>query len=565
MKLLAHLVLADVRRHRFLLLAWLLVVALSAALDGLLPALDLDPATRQSLSPLISLWSLTETLLFVLVVAMVIQTHPAVGGNAFWMTRPIPPETLLASKAVLLGVAAIALPAAAWVVVMMFYRVPAGDHTAVTVHGVLFACWWVALLSIFAALTPTLSRYALALGGALLAVAISLSIAAAVAIATATDEFRPQRSQVIGDPTPDLVMLVLMTLGAVVALLVQYRHRSRARSVPLAAAAVALAIVAGTYWPWPLLAPRLTVPAWAATDRPALVVAPGSIEAVRVRTEGPRGRSWRSIRGRVYLEGLPRDTSAFISLVEGTLRIDGGPTLVSGAAGQSAVPADGGEEEPGARAARTVLGVERLIHGRTRRGESPVILTVPDEQFQNLAPETGTYDARFEVVPTTHVLEAVLPLRAGVTYQNGPYRVVVESLVRSPGALTVEIRQSNVWTPFHRSLPSVREFYLHNTRRAEAVAGAMDHQHSEMFGFLPMTLGSSSRSGFGAQRLQVTFPPRYGLEDEEFTLDEKWLAGAELVIVASAQQRAFERTLEVEEFPLRLAPPEPRGPDAPDS
>ena len=555
MKLLAHLVLTDVRRHRFLLLAWLLVVVLSAALDGLLPALDLDPATRPSLSPLMSLWSLTETLLFVLVVAMVIQTHPAVGSNAFWMTRSIPPDTLLASKAVVLGATAIALPAAAQAVVMVFYRVPGSDLAAVTVQGVLFACWWLALLAIFAALTPTLSRFALALGGALLAVAISLSIVAAMAIATASDDFRPQRSQVIDDPTPDLAVLVLMTLGGAVALLVQYRHRSRARSVALAAAAVAVAIVAGSYWPWPLLAPRLTVPAWAAGERPALVVLPGSIGALRIRTEGPRGRPWRSIRGRVYLEGLPPDTSAFVSLVEGTLRIDGRAALVSGMAGQFAVSADEGEEPPEMRAARSVLGVERLIHGGPRRGESPVIMAIPDDAFQQLAPAAGVYRGRFEVVPTAHAVEAVLPLRVGATHQNGPYRVVVESIEPGSRAVSIEVRQSNADTPLDRSLSVQRSFYLRNRERSEAVAGSFDMHRDVSFGLLPMGIGRPNVSGFAAERLVVELPPRYVPDDDEFALDEAWLAGAELVIVAATQQRAFERTLEVAEFPLRLAAP----------
>lgn len=552
MKLLAHLVRADVRRHRLLLLAWLVVVVVSAALDGLLPALDLDSATRRSLGPLIGLWSLTETLLFVLVIAMVIQTHPTVGSNAFWMTRPIPPGTLLASKAVLLGLAAIALPAVAQAVVMTFYRVPVGDLTAATTQGVLFACWWLVLLAMFAALTPTLARFALALGGALLAAAITLSIAAAVVISTVTGDFRPQRTPVIEDPTPDLAMLVLMTLGGAVALLVQYRHRSRARSVALAAAAVAVAIVAGTCWPWPFLAPRLTVPAWAADERPALVVLPSSIEALRIRTEGRRGRFWRSIRGRVYLEGLPPDTSAFVSLLEGTLRIDDRPALVSSVAGQFTVSADEGEEPPEMRAARSVLGVERLIHGGPPRGESPVIMTVPDDAFHELAPAVGVYRGRFEVVPTAHAVEAVLPLRVGATHQNGPYRVIIESLEPAPGAVSIEARQSNTNTALDRALPVRRSFYLRNRERSEAVASSFDIYQDASLGLLPIGIGRSYVSGFSAERLIVKFPPRYVVDDGEFALDEAWLAGAELVIVAATRQRAFERTLEVERFPLRL-------------
>ena len=38
-----------------------------------------------------------------------VQTHPLVGSDAFWMTRPIPPGTRLVSKTVLLGTVIIAV------------------------------------------------------------------------------------------------------------------------------------------------------------------------------------------------------------------------------------------------------------------------------------------------------------------------------------------------------------------------------------------------------------------------------------------------------------------------
>ena len=103
MKLVAHLVRADVRRFRLLLAAWVLIEVLSTVFTGVRPVLDADPRTMTAVeSPgnraVPDAMARDDRLL-----ALVVQTHPLVGSDAFWMTRPIPPRALLASKILLLG------------------------------------------------------------------------------------------------------------------------------------------------------------------------------------------------------------------------------------------------------------------------------------------------------------------------------------------------------------------------------------------------------------------------------------------------------------------------------
>ena len=76
-----------------------------------------------------------------------------------------------------------------------------------------------------------------------------------------------------------------------------------------------------------------------------------------------------------------------------------------------------------------------------------------------------------------------------------------------------------------------------------------------MDGPWPISSGGGSRPGFVAQRLYVEWPPRDGGQGERFTVDERWLGDAELVIVRSTQAQAFERTLEIQDFPLSLPQP----------
>ena len=79
--------------------SWLLLVAASAALEGAWPAMAVAMAARQTVGIGGNLLALAEVLFSVVFIALVVQEHPLVGTTAFWMTRPIPPRALLASKA----------------------------------------------------------------------------------------------------------------------------------------------------------------------------------------------------------------------------------------------------------------------------------------------------------------------------------------------------------------------------------------------------------------------------------------------------------------------------------
>jgi len=137
MTLLWHLIAADLRRHRLLLIAWLVVIAASATLEAVTPMLAADASVGVSTGMLGTLLWLTEWLLMAFIVALVIQTHPLVGSNAFWMTRPIRPGMLLAGKMALLGTVMVGVPVIARVVVMTIYHVPTRHVLAVSVDTAL--------------------------------------------------------------------------------------------------------------------------------------------------------------------------------------------------------------------------------------------------------------------------------------------------------------------------------------------------------------------------------------------------------------------------------------------
>ena len=137
MSIINHLIAADVRRHRLLLVAWLAIVIATTTLAGARPALAAG-GVGPTVGILSSLLSLTQVLLLLVLIPAVIQTHPLVGSDAFWMTRPIPPGTLLVAKLVLLGVATIVIPTLAEAILMAAYAVPLAQIVVVAAQTALY-------------------------------------------------------------------------------------------------------------------------------------------------------------------------------------------------------------------------------------------------------------------------------------------------------------------------------------------------------------------------------------------------------------------------------------------
>jgi len=556
MSLLTHLVIADVRRHRLVLAVWLFIVVATAIVDGARPLLGADPAVR-AVGILGSLLWLAYLLLMIVLIPLVVQTHPLVGSTAFWMTRPIPPRTLLVSKAVLLAVVMIAAPMLAEAVLMAAYYVPLAQIAAVAAQTALSQTFWMILLMTAAALTPNLTRFALVCGGALVALALLLAATLAISMATMEDSPPMSGGGDTGEPTSGFVLTVLAVVAGVALIVVQYRSRSRVRSVPVGASCLFLAFFAASAWPWPMLAPRLDVPAWVAAESTLRLSA--SAETVQVQVNErmspfSRRTEWRLARARVWLAGIEPKWSADVRVLEAALHLDGGTRLASAGSGYpSATPIEGNEERPTRGVLRHLLGVERLVDFHPPRGESAVVFFLRDSDFRKLAPATGTYRGRFQVRLTHHDLEATLPLQRGATHQNGAYRFIVEGVERTSASVSILARESDATSLFDRRPTSELSFYLRNRRASEAVVGSA-HDPGEGFflaRFLPFVYAVGRTSGFSARNLLVQFPPGYRVEGESFSIDDDWFKGAELVIVRAIHEGSVERPLEIAGFPLR--------------
>jgi hypothetical protein len=472
------------------------------------------------------------------------------------MTRPIPPRTLLASKLVLLGVMTVVAPAFANAALMAGYGVPPALIGKVAVETALDQTFWLIVLMAAAALTANLTQFALLCGGALVALALVVAGAAAILFARIDDAPTSAGSAATADPTGTIVLTVLAIVAGVALLAVQYRARSRVRSVPVGAAGLLLAFVVSEAWRWPVLAPKLDVPAWAARESALRLVAPG--ETVEVHEDMPMfsaRKAWRSASAQLRLAGVEPGWSADVGVLDATLDLDRGVRLASAASAYPVPVPIGEEQHPTRGVVGQLLGAQRVVDAAPPRAESAIVFFLRDAEFSRHTPATGRYRGRFHVGLTRHDIEARLPLRPGATHHEGAYRLAIVGVERTSGSVSILARESDATSIFDRRPVPRFDFYLRNERSGEAVLGGAQPLGEEFVfaRFLPFSMSSGSvrTSGFMTRGLLVRFPPGYGAEGASLSIDDDWVAGAELFVVRATREGFVERTLEIAGFPLR--------------
>jgi hypothetical protein len=112
MTIVRHILAKDLRRLRWLLLPWLVVVFSRVAIDAARSDLAFDDFTRQlALDNVSGLLLFIDVPMLVLLVSALVHDEPLVGADAFWLTRPIPPRALMTSKLAFAALFLIGAPA----------------------------------------------------------------------------------------------------------------------------------------------------------------------------------------------------------------------------------------------------------------------------------------------------------------------------------------------------------------------------------------------------------------------------------------------------------------------
>ena len=298
MRLVTHLLVADLRRFRSTLISWVALVVITTALEGAAPELVPNSGLALGASVASGLLSVATILYFVALIAVVVQNHTVVGTTAFWFARPIPPLSLLVSKAVLLvGVLAV-VPIAGDMVLMAVNHVPVFRMIPVVLQSFLIRTLAIAMVMCIAATTANLTRFTLVCVAALVGIGVVGASSLSLLLGQWSGGGRrfllstPQGGGPIDivsrtfDHTPDAIGILFVTTAAVVMLRSQYVSRYVRRSVGIGVAGLFIAIGVAAMWPWPIFVPRQSVPEWANDPRAATLA--GDPSAFRFDWSGIR-------------------------------------------------------------------------------------------------------------------------------------------------------------------------------------------------------------------------------------------------------------------------------------
>jgi hypothetical protein len=351
------------------------------------------------------------------------------------------------------------------------------------------------------------------------------------------------------DPTPVIVSGVVLSALVLMACAVQYRTRSRWRSAAALGGGVAAAWLAASYWPIPLLAERLLVPAWAESPGALVVSAREAVASLDENRWSDRMR-WRSVVGPLTVSGVERNWQPHLRLAGAALTLDDGMVVESpGSRDTFSPPIDANDEAAQRTVITRLLGVRKLIEATVDvrpTPEKPTVLLVKTQDVARFESRTAAYHGRFVVSLTELAVAGVIPLAQGAKFQDGVFRLVIDDVVRETPTVTARVRMSGAGTLFERRPPATYSFYLRNSRLAEAATGASRiTSHAPSLPFLPMfDVSSNSPHGFYARAESIHFPGGVFPGRNDF-LAPDWIDGAELVIVRSTPEGSVYRTLDI--------------------
>lgn len=558
MSVLGHILAFDLRRHRWLIAAWVLVLVGAAGLQTWTPLFRTGRREFDEADLAITIGWLAQILLAALLVPLLVHTHAAVGTMAFWLTRPFPPSTVARSKLLLLFTLFIVVPAVCDATMMAFYGVPGSTLLLAVVEASLKRGAVLCVVLPIAVLTRNLAQFAVTIGAILVALAIIINIWLMVSLRHANDGSMvavlatgPSRGFefISPDPTPETFAGIAAILFGVVAVFHQYRTRATRRTIAIVAGGLVVMAIIANAWPWPVLQARSEMPAWAADPSSArLVTARTMVDMERVPEIGP-SPNWRIGRGYVFLQNVPAGWVAMARLRSATVSTSRGEQIMSeGIAYGTALKASVESGTSLDEVLKTVLGVEAVAAAgglSSRESSLPLLVTRPrsllDQQF------SGSYRGEFAVDLAEMSVAGVLPLGRSATLQSGALRITVLDARWFDRGVHVRYRMSDVPTLSLARTPADRyEFYLRSAAKAEATQGHHFTRGSTLFfPSAASTVYLSSASPFYADTGEMTFSTSYFGERSAVQVDESWMTDAELVIVRVTQAGPVYRTLEI--------------------
>ena len=551
---LSHLLRTDVRHFKWLLAGWVLVQAMSAVYRGMAPFVTDDRRAAALVAVLGFVLTLARWLGLAAMVPLLLQTHPATGSDAFWLTRPIPWRSLLLSKMVLIGALFVVMPGMFEAILMAVFRVPLRDILVISAQGMVLLAVVVALLMALAALTRNLARFALVAGGLLLVLGMLANVGLIVAMRMIPSgpEIHEVGPRVAGGSSLGEAIPLIGLMAALAALIaVQYRSRSTPAAVSTGVLGIVLAVA--VLFLWPSSDHVLAAPSWADRNAaPTVVVHAPKIEFTRLEQWLPSEMpiEWATGAVHVRLAGMERSWLGSLRLAESHVQFEDGARLTTAGNGYgNTASVVGGYDLPDDRATRDVLDVSRLwpirVDPREVVSQVPAIV-LREADFRQRLGGAATYHGRFIVDLDQLQVAGILPLQPGAEFQDKGYRITIEGAMVRGARAQVRVRWIATDPGAYRSVQS----YLRNQRTSEAIRGYAPANDMQSFGFGMLALAgvsavSSESAGFDVRREMIEFSGFGQSSQDGLEITADWLAQAELVVVSRVSAGSVSRTIDI--------------------
>jgi hypothetical protein len=551
----------DLRRLRWVLIAWFALVCARTLVETVGADIALGGFGPQiGISEVSALLSLIYVLLLALLVSRLVHEEPLVGRDAFWITRPIAPGALMGAKLVFAALFFIVVPAAGDLVGAAAFGTRAGRVASMIPVVALNHLILVTSLMALATVTPSLTRFVLAILGVVAALA-TLMVSATLIALFVTREIDEGGGVVLPDPTPEVIGGVLVVLAALAVIIYQYRTRRLGRALTLAGIGVFLVVVVPEQWPWSFAARPDAAMAAPPQDTAALTVsldgsAPRIGDAFALRRRiSPK----KQVMVRASVDGVPPELAVRAITARSRLELPGGVVLQTGSNNGSAalLGSVSGSTSGRGSAVEATLGGARLLTkssgiDATPSEQWPVLLTVDEGDFVRHRSEPGRLTANLDLAFERPIVRASLPLADGFAQDIGPQQLSLVRVIRRATGCTVLFRRTYVDSLF--SLPRRGDFMyvLRNGARGEA-AGSDLHELSQVGfntgGFFLPSPRIGGR-GFVLEQYEIEFPARSRADGSSIDLSDAWIDGAEFVVLEMMSAGVTTRTVTIDGFQM---------------
>jgi hypothetical protein len=559
MNMVRHILAKDVRRLRWLLVAWLAVVVSRVAVTAARSDLAFEDFGLQIVVDDVSgLLLFVDVPMLVLLVSWLVHDEPLIGADAFWLTRPIRPGTLMGAKLVFAGLFLIGAPVIAQsIAVASVMRSP--GHSIRLMPGLLVSqLLWVAGLVAIATLTASLTRFLLAIVAGVATLAVALTALTTSILMTA--EVTSYPAPMLADRTTAIVGSWLFVGVALVVIGLQYRTRRRRLACSIGVAGLIGSALLAEAWPWRFARSVEPDPgAWARdTARVAAVLDAGAPYVTDEMLFRQRATPKKQIAAPIRLSGVPPQYVNQSIGVRSRLEFPDGSAVESAQGDTVTVRREGGDQSVSDYTAplQAVLQQTRILRlpDDPRFGQWPVVLTVSGDEYERYGHTPGRLTATVESFLQESRLVASIPLMEGAIVQAPSHQLELRRVLRRLDGCSVLIREM-ASAGGRPDVPRSYRYLLRNTQRGEAVLGDNQPIMSGGLPFRNLPFGGWSfeaplASGFGVVDHVERYPAQ-SLFGAAGQIDADWLARADLAVIETAYAGRVSRSLVVDGFRMQ--------------